>query len=281
MTDPPSAPTVAAAPGPADAFQAESQEHGAAGSGATARHHPPVLRAVGGIDRHAIHWMNVEVPAGGVTLPGRLMLPPAPRGLVVVVYGGGLTRRNPGARQMAAVLNAARYATLLLDLKSPAEPWDAGALDPDTQADRLLGAVRWAATAPQIPRLRVGVVGASTAAAAVVIAAVRAPESIRAVVAYAGRPDLAAGRLSDVGAPTLLVVGGEDLLGESRNREALEALRCKARLELVPGGTLQFDGPGPLGQAARLAAAWFDEHLAAPSTPPGWSSGAGPSERAT
>ena len=273
MTDAPVIPT-AAPHGPAGAFQAEGQEHAVA----SARPHPPVLHVVGGIDRHEIRWMNVEVPAGAVTLRGRLMLPPAPRGMVLLADGS----RSPEGRRVAGVVNAARYATLLLELRGPADPPDAvELLDPDLQAERVLHAVRWMDTAPQVPRLRLGLLGTSTEAAAALIAAARAPLTIRAVVIYAGRPDLAGDRLRDVSAPTLLIVGGEDRVGEIRNREALGALRCKARIAVVPGASPQFDEPRPLGQAARLAAAWFDEHLAEPSTSSGRPSGAEPSACAT
>jgi dienelactone hydrolase len=247
--------------GPAGAFQAEGQEHGVA----SIRHHPPVLRMVGGIDRHAVRWMNVEVPAGGVLLRGRTVLPPAPRGLVLLAHGSDRSWSNPGARRVAAVLAAARYATLLLDLRSPADAEGAAGLDLEIHADRVFGAVQWTATAPPIAGLRLGLLGVSTGAAAVLEAAARDPQSIRAIVAYAGRPDLAADRLSGVLAPTLLIVGGEDLSGQALNSEALDLLRCKARLAVVRGATAQFDEPCHLQEAARLATAWFDEHLARPS----------------
>jgi alpha-beta hydrolase superfamily lysophospholipase len=252
MTDGLAIPT-AALHGPAGAFQAEGREH--------AVQHRPELRAVGGIDRHAIRWMNVEVPADGVILRGRTMLPPSPRGLVLLAHGSEPTRTNPGARRVASVLVAARYATLLLDLRNSA---DVGH-DPEGQADRVSGAVRWTATVPSIADLPLGLLGMSTGAAAVLGAAARDPQSIRAIVAYAGRPDLAADRLADVVAPTLLIVGGEDALGRALNRDALDLLRCKARLAVVPGAVAQFDETGHLVEAARLATAWFDEHLGAPS----------------
>ena len=223
---------------------------------ARALHHPLVLRAVGGIDSHQIHWRNVEIPAGAVTLPGRLMVPPAPRGFVVFASGRGANRRSPRDRRVASALNAARYGTLLFDLWTAGGSDHVGELEPEAPADRLLSAVHWITTSSEAAGLEIGLLGASTGVAAALATAARAPDAIGAVVASDGRPDLAAAWLSEVRAPTLLIVGGDDELTEALNRDALALLRCNAEIVVIPRGA------AAPADVARIATSWFDQHLA-------------------
>lgn len=209
----------------------------------------------------------VRVPAGPVTLGGDLGVPEGARGVVLFAHGSGSGRHSPRNRYVARELREAGLATLLIDLLTPEEEevdlrtrhlrFDIGLL-----AERLVGATDWLEQNPMTRRLRVGHFGASTGAGAALVAAARRPESVGAVVSRGGRPDLA-GRdaLSRVRAPTLLIVGGADEPVIGMNREAMEHLRAKKRMEIVPGATHLFEEPGTLETVARLAAGWFVEHL--------------------
>lgn len=209
----------------------------------------------------------VRVPAGPVTLGGDLGVPEGARGVVLFAHGSGSGRHSPRNRYVARELREAGLATLLIDLLTPEEEevdlrtrhlrFDIGLL-----AERLVGATDWLEQNPMTRRLRVGHFGASTGAGAALVAAARRPESVGAVVSRGGRPDLA-GRdaLSRVRAPTLLIVGGADEPVIGMNREAMEHLRAKKRMEIVPGATHLFEEPGALETVARLAAGWFVEHL--------------------
>jgi dienelactone hydrolase len=160
-------------------------------------------------------------------------------------------------------------ATLLIDLLTSEEErvdvhtahlrFDIGLL-----ADRLAGAKEWLMEHPETRDLRIGYFGASTGAAAALVAAAVHPKSIGAVVSRGGRPDLAGDLLSRVQAPTLLIVGGEDRAVIEMNRDAYAQLTCKKKLEIVPGATHLFEEPGALEAVARLAGDWLVEHLAAP-----------------
>jgi putative phosphoribosyl transferase len=164
-------------------------------------------------------------------------------------------------------LNQAGFATLLMDLLSPEEEiedrrtggfrFDIGLL-----AGRLVAASRWVAAKEDLGGLRMGYFGASTGAAAALIAAARLPGLVHAVVSRGGRPDLADASLVEVQAPTLLLVGGEDETVLELNQEALESLRCEKRLEVIPGATHLFEEPGALEEVSRYAADWFASHLA-------------------
>jgi dienelactone hydrolase len=130
-------------------------------------------------------------------------------------------------------------------------------------AERLVGATDWLAQEPDTTRLPIGYFGASTGAAAALVAAAKRPRSVAAVVSRGGRPDLAGHYLSRVEAPTLLIVGGNDPLVLELNRAAFEELRCEKRLEIVPGATHLFEEPGALDEVARLAREWFEGHFSA------------------
>lgn len=215
---------------------------------------------------------EVEIPADGGLLRGSLVVPPGAVGLVLFAHGSGSGRYSPRNRAVAATLQAAGLATLLLDLLSEREEavdrytahlrFDIGLL-----ARRLVTATDWVAREPGVRDLELGYFGSSTGAAAALVAAAQRPERIGAVVSRGGRPDLAGEALGRVAAPTLLIVGGEDVPVLGLNRRAMAAMSCPVRLEVVPGATHLFEEPGTLERVADLASAWFRRHLeAAPET---------------
>ncbi|WP_020660055.1 phosphoribosyltransferase family protein [Amycolatopsis benzoatilytica] len=207
---------------------------------------------------------DVEVPVRGARLAGRLTLPGDPAGLVVFAHGSGSSRHSPRNVRVAATLNRAGLGTLLLDLLTPAEETDrARVFDVALLGERLVEVTRWLKTRPDTAALPVGCFGASTGAAAALLAAAEAGTGIRAVVSRGGRPDLAAHVLGAVGCPTLLIVGGRDGAVLRLNQQAQEALGGPSELAVVPGATHLFAEPGALGQVAELARAWFLRHLPA------------------
>lgn len=206
---------------------------------------------------------TLQVPAGDVALVGDLALPSDPLGLVVFAHGSGSSRRSPRNRRVAELLRQAGLGTLLLDLLTPAEEGDrALVLDVELLADRLGAALRHVAGRQETAGLPLGLFGASTGAAAALLAAAEGSNRVAAVVSRGGRPDLAALRLPAVTAATLLVVGGDDAVVLDLNEKALRMLRCPARLVVVPGATHLFEEPGALDAVADAARDWFVDHLA-------------------
>jgi putative phosphoribosyl transferase len=205
---------------------------------------------------------EVTVSAASVRLGGRLTVPPRAAGLVVFAHGSGSSRHSPRNRYVAAVLNEAGLGTLLFDLLTPAEEHDrAKVFDIGLLGDRLVEATRWLLSEPDGRVGPIGYFGASTGAAAALWAAAEPGTDIAAVVSRGGRPDLAAGRLGAVRAPTLLIVGGRDDVVLELNREAQRHLRVESRLDVVPGASHLFEEPGTLQIAAELARDWFTSHL--------------------
>lgn len=205
-------------------------------------------------------------PALGAALPGDLGLPAHPFGAVVFAHGSGSGRNSPRNRQVAGALRAAGLATLLFDLLTPEEAADrANVFDVPLLADRVCAALHWIGHQPGMTGLPVGLFGASTGAAAALVAAARMPDIARAVVSRGGRPDLAGTALTQVHAPTLLVVGGEDHEVIDLNRTAFAGLNCIKALQIVPGATHLFEEPGTLDQVLALAQGWFTLHLKVPS----------------
>jgi putative phosphoribosyl transferase len=197
-----------------------------------------------------------------VQLAGELTTPSSPIGIVVFAHGSGSGRHSPRNRQVAHLLNQSRLATLLVDLLTPPEEGDRGnVFDIELLAGRLAGVTRWLQAQPEAHGLPVGFFGASTGAAAALWATADLGDQIRAVVSRGGRPDLAAPRLGEVRAPTLLVVGGHDQLVLELNRQAQAQLRCLTILQVIPGAGHLFEEPGALDRVAALAAAWFRHHL--------------------
>jgi putative phosphoribosyl transferase len=195
-------------------------------------------------------------------LPALVGLPPAPCGLVIFAHGSGSGRLSPRNNAVAAELRAAGLATLLFDLLTPAEARDRdNVFDIGLLAARLAEAARWAGQEPDLAPLRIGYFGASTGAAAALVAAAERFSPAAAVVSRGGRPDLAGDALPDVRAPTLLIVGGDDQRVLELNREAFDALRCERQLAVVPGATHLFEEPGTLEEVTALARDWFLQHL--------------------
>lgn len=209
---------------------------------------------------------GVEISADQVTLGGDLSVPTNAAGIVVFAHGSGSSRHSPRNQYVANALQQAKLATLLMDLLTANEE----ALDRHTAhlrfninllADRLGHATDWLARQSDLRHLRAGYFGASTGAAAALMAAADRTDAIHAVVSRGGRPDLAAPKLASVRAPTLLIVGGADSPVIGMNREAMRQLRCETRLEIIPGAGHLFEEPGALDQVARLAGQWFLRHL--------------------
>jgi putative phosphoribosyl transferase len=211
----------------------------------------------------------VSIPVDRVRLAGDLVVPPEAMGVVLFAHGSGSSRHSQRNRLVAARLQQAGLATLLMDLLTPAEEVldeeSGGRLrfDIDFLAERLEAASSWLAANPETRHLRLGYFGASTGAAAALVAAADWSGEVGAIVSRGGRPDLAGGALLEVRAPTLLIVGGDDEVVIPLNRSALYRLRCEKRLEIVPGATHLFEEPGALEPVAELAGSWFSHHLGA------------------
>ena len=205
---------------------------------------------------------DVLIAIDPVRLSGDLLLPPEAIGIVIFAHGSGSSRLSPRNAGVARVLNGAGIGTLLFDLLTDAEAEDrAKVFDIALLARRLEAAARWLSTWPDMGHLPVGFFGASTGAAAALVAAAHLRINVAAVVSRGGRPDLAGSELEHVSAPTLLIVGADDVEVLELNREAERRLRCEKRLEVVAGATHLFEEPGALERVAELAAGWFGEHL--------------------
>lgn len=208
----------------------------------------------------------IGIPVDGVHLEGDLTVPPDARGIVVFVHGSGSGRFSPRNHAVANVLARAGLSTLLMDLLTTQEEavdlrtrhlrFDVGLL-----GRRVIATIDWLAADPSVGQLPVGCFGASTGAAAALIAAAERPARVGAVVSRGGRPDLAARALRRVTAPTLLIVGGNDVEVLRLNQQALGLLKGEARLEVVPGATHLFEEPGALERVAVMARDWFLAHL--------------------
>jgi dienelactone hydrolase len=208
----------------------------------------------------------VHVSAGSVTLDGNLTLTEESRAIVLFAHGSGSSRHSPRNRYVARVLNEAKLATLLIDLLTlDEEVIDARTaqlrFDIELLAERLVHATDWLTQSPDTKHLRIGYFGASTGAAAALVASAVRPDAVHAIVSRGGRPDLAGAALVHVRAPTLLIVGENDDQVIQLNREALAQLRCEKQLVIVPGATHLFEEPGALDEVARLARDWFHRHL--------------------
>jgi putative phosphoribosyl transferase len=208
------------------------------------------------------------IDAGAVHLPAIVAAPTQATGIVIFAHGSGSSRMSPRNAEVAARLREAGLATILLDLLTEAESQDRrNIFDIPLLASRLVAAARWARQHPELGHLPVGLFGASTGAAAALVAAADDP-AIGAVVSRGGRPDLAGEALKRVKAPTLLIVGGRDEAVLDLNRQAQRALAGRSQLEIIPGATHLFEEPRALEQVADLAATWFARHLARPESGP-------------
>lgn len=203
-----------------------------------------------------------DVTVGAHALPGTLSMPAKASGLVIFAHGSGSSRLSPRNRHVAERLQEAGLATLLFDLLTDEEADDrTNVFDIALLAARVGEALEWAAADREVSDLPVGLFGSSTGAAAALVAAAAEPERVAAVVSRGGRPDLARPRIGEVRAPTLLIVGGDDVQVLDLNREALAELNCKNKLEIVPGATHLFEEPGTLDKVVDAAEAWFVGHL--------------------
>jgi pimeloyl-ACP methyl ester carboxylesterase len=208
--------------------------------------------------------LPVEIPVGFHRLPGDLLIPDRPVGIVAFAHGSGSSRLSPRNQAVAAALHEARLATLLFDLLTETEARDRGnVFNIPLLGERLVSAIDWLGTRPDTRALPLGTFGASTGAAAALAAAALRADAVAAVVSRGGRPDLAAPWLTEVKAPTLLIVGSLDDAVLGLNRSALERLSCPKQLVLVRGATHLFEEPGTLEEVERLAREWFVRHLAA------------------
>jgi putative phosphoribosyl transferase len=212
---------------------------------------------------------SVRIRAAGVTLDGDLTVPAGAAGIVVFAHGSGSSRSSPRNRRVAGQLQQAGFGTLLFDLLTPQEETIDAAprelrFDIPLLAERLAGATDWLASQPAFQSLPIGYFGASTGAAAALVAAALRPQVVQAVVSRGGRPDLAGPYLPRVKAPTLLIVGGYDTPVIGMNRAALAQLQVDAKeLLIVPRATHLFEEPGALEQVAELAVGWFQRHVGA------------------
>jgi putative phosphoribosyl transferase len=205
---------------------------------------------------------EMKIPVGNVTVEGTLTLPSGTKGAVLFAHGSGSSRFSPRNQYVAKEFNKAKIATLLFDLLTPEEEetdivtaeyrFNIGLL-----AERLIGATQWLRNDPQTKKLALGYFGASTGAAAALIAAAKLPKEIAAVVSRGGRPDLAGKYLSNVKAPTLLLVGGLDIEVIELNREAMEQMTADKKLVIVPGATHLFEEAGKLEEVAKFSVDWY------------------------
>jgi putative phosphoribosyl transferase len=217
----------------------------------------------------------LRIRVGRAVLDGDLEIPAEASSVVLFAHGTGSSRTSPRNRLVAAALRRAGLGTLLFDLLTGEEEaidlrtgelrFDIGLL-----AARLTGSTRWLRDQEEFRELRVGYFGASTGAAAALVAGAEPGAEIGAIVSRGGRPDLAGGALERVTAPTLLIVGGRDGPVIRWNEEALARLRCEKQMRVIPGATHLFEQPGALEEVALLSAAWFVRHLGrAAAGPPG------------
>jgi putative phosphoribosyl transferase len=221
-------------------------------------------------NRNDLDQHEVDIPAGPVVLKGMLSVPNKARGLVIFAHGSGSSRHSPRNRYVAEVLQAKGLATLLFDLLTQEEEHvdqvtSKLRFDIHLLARRLVDVTRWSGQQDSEKNLPIGYFGASTGAAAALVAASQLPGLISAVVSRGGRPDLAGQALASVRAPTLLIVGDLDLVVVGLNQQALAMLRCNKKLSLVEGATHLFEESGTLERAAQLAAEWFVRYLGRPA----------------
>jgi len=211
---------------------------------------------------------SVQILSMGVRLEGFLSIPDEPKGLVVFVHGSGSNHHSPRNQYVAQALQDSGLATLLFDLLTvPEETIDLRSrhlrFDIDLLARRTMGVLEWLDLQPFAYELKRGLFGASTGAAAALMAAAELPEKVDAVVSRGGRPDLADEALANVQAPTLLIIGGDDETVIDLNNQALAKMspELDKKLMIVPGASHLFEEPGTLEQAAELARDWFLAHL--------------------
>jgi putative phosphoribosyl transferase len=216
--------------------------------------------------RVAAH-QTIRITSRSVTLEGDLRVPIPATGLVIFAHGSGSSRFSSRNRAVAGALEQAGFATLLLDLLTREEEFvdertREYRFDIDLLGHRVVDATDWVGSRPDLHHLPIAYFGASTGAAAALIAAAERPTKACAVISRGGRPDLAGEALPLVQCPTLLIVGGDDEPVIELNREAMHRLRAAVELVIVPGATHLFEEPGALEQVAQLAVGWCEKYLA-------------------
>ena len=208
----------------------------------------------------------VDIPFGSLTLHGDLVVPSCPHGLVIFAHGSGSSRFSPRNQLVAKVLQRRGFGTLLIDLLTAQEE----SVDVYTRqyrfdiprlASRIAGAREWTRIVPEVGDVKVGYFGASTGAAAALVAAAERPGDVQAIVSRGGRPDLAGMSLHHVTAPTLLIVGSADVDVIELNKDARRRMSGVTDLQIVPGATHLFEEPGTLDEVERLAGDWFERYL--------------------
>lgn len=209
---------------------------------------------------------EVKIPAESVTLRGDLIIPDGASGVVLFAHGSGSSRHSPRNKFVADVIRNSNLGTLLFDLLTAEEEsvdvytrhlrFDIGLL-----ARRLVGAATWLKSLEETQHLKIGLFGASTGAAAALVAAAELGEAVGAVVSRGGRPDLAGRALEQVSSPVLLIIGGMDDVVIRLNKQAYAQLQCVKEMKIVPGATHLFEEPGTLETVAHLAADWLGHYL--------------------
>ena len=210
---------------------------------------------------------EVTIPVDDAFLHGDLHLVENAKGIIIFAHGSGSSRRSERNKAVADVLNQNNLSTLLFDLLTEEEePIDleshALRFNIPLLAHRLITVTQWIEqTHHQTKNQKIGYFGASTGAAAALLAAARHPDHVVAIVSRGGRPDLAKEHLKDVSAPTLLIVGAQDTEVITLNEQAYNALTCEKKIVLIPGATHLFEEPGTLEQVAQISADWFSNHM--------------------
>ncbi len=216
--------------------------------------------------REMVKECPIRITLGNVTLEGSLCIPEKAQSIVLFAHGSGSSRLSPRNQFVARELRQAGLGTLLFDLLTKAEE----DVDLNTAqfrfnipllSDRLAETTDWLAELVGPERFKIGYFGASTGAAAAIVAAAEKPDRVRAIVSRGGRPDLAEDALTLVKAPILLIVGGFDTSVIAMNQDALSRLKVEKKMEIIPRATHLFEEPGALEQVARLAIGWFNKYL--------------------
>ena len=203
-----------------------------------------------------------KITVGDVVLKGNLIVPPKAKGIVIFAHGSGSSRFSPREVYVAEVLQKAGFITLIMDLLTEREEMDrANVFDINLLSHRLRDTTKSIIKDEEKKQLPIGYFGASTGAAAALHAAAELADIVRAVVSRGGRPDLALQYLPKIKAPTLLIVGGDDVQVIGMNKKALKYLDIEKKLEIIPGATHLFEEPGKLDEVAKLATGWFIKHL--------------------
>lgn len=210
--------------------------------------------------------IDMKIPVGEVVVEGTLTLPPATKVVVLFAHGSGSSRFSTRNQYVAKEFNKATIGTLLFDLLTQEEE-ETDIVTAEYRfnipllAERLIGATEWLRNDPKTKRLAFGYFGASTGAAAALIAAAKLPSEISAVISRGGRPDLAGKYLSNVVAPTLLLVGGLDTEVIELNRQAMNQMKVEKKIVIIPGATHLFEEQGTLEEVAKVSIDWFLKHL--------------------